>query len=52
MANRKRMKDAVNFEVFMDVLESMSEDEFEDYIYELRDLYQLVHPEINEEENE
>ncbi len=49
MQNRKRMKDAVDFKVFMEVLKSMSEDEFEDYISELEDLYQSVHPELEEE---
>lgn len=46
MADRKRMEDAVNFKVFMEVLESMNEDEFEDYICELEDLYSSVHPEL------
>ena len=51
MADRKRMKNAVDFEVLIDVLKSMSEAEFEDYICELEDLYQSVHPEIKEKEN-
>lgn len=46
MADRKRMEDAVNFEVFMEVLELMDEDEFEDYICELEDLFHSVHPEL------
>lgn len=49
MSDRKHMKDAIDFKLFMKVLESMSEDEFEDYICELEDLYQSVHPELKEE---
>lgn len=43
MTDKKHMKDAIDFKLFMEVLESMSEDEFEDYICELEDLFYSVH---------
>ena len=46
MSERKRMKDVVNFEMFMEVLKTMDESEFEDYISELEDLFLSVHPEL------
>lgn len=49
MTDRKRMKDVVDFKMFMEILKSMSEDEFDDYISELQDLYQSVHPELEGE---
>lgn len=48
MFERKRMKDAVNFEIFMEVLKTMDESEFEDYIWELKDLFLSVHPELED----
>lgn len=49
MTDRKRMKDVVDSKMFMEILKSMSEDEFDDYISELQDLYQSVHPELEGE---
>lgn len=49
MADRERIKDAVDFEMFMKILGSMSKDEFEDYVCELEDLYHSVHPKLERE---
>ena len=49
MLDRKRIREATNSDILMEVLRNMDEEEFEDYITELEDLYYALHPELKED---